>query len=172
MRVLILEVNSNELVRGLIREGEKSDMPSIMDGWLFDFSKNIQPKGKKAFVLVKEDTPKVIEGCMIFSLHETFGPYMDYLEVAPHNKGDGGKYKRISGCLIAYACGLSFEKGADDDRGILTFKAFSEDDESTKKLEKFYRENFGAIMSPFRFMEIHQNQSGKLIEEYMADKVE
>ncbi len=172
MRVLIREVKSNEFVGGLIREGKNSEMPSIMDGWLFDFSKNIQQKGKASFILVREDTPKVFEGCMIFSLHETFGPYMDYLEVAPHNKGDGGKYKRVSGCLIAYACGLSFEKGTDEDRGILTFQAFSENDKSTKKLEEFYRDKFGAILNPFGFMEIHQEQSGKLIEEYLNEKEE
>jgi hypothetical protein len=172
MRVLILDVNSNELIRGLIKEAEKNELPSLMDGWLFDFSKNIRNKGKKAYILVKEDTPKVIEGCMIFSLHETFGPYMDYLEVAPHNKGDDGKYKRVSGCLIAYACGLSFEQGGDEDRGILTFQAFSEGEESTTKIERFYREKFGAIMSPYRLMEIHPDKSSKLIEEYMVDKVE
>jgi hypothetical protein len=124
-----------------------------MDGWLFDFSKNSQQKGKAAFIFVKEDTPKVVEGGMIFSLHETFGPYMDFLEVAQHNKGEDGKYKRVSGCLIAYACGLSFEKGVDSDSGFLKFQALSVNYESTKRIEKY-----GAIMNPFELMEIHPDQ--------------
>ena len=35
MKTLILEVDSNELIRGIIREGRKREMPSIKDGWLF-----------------------------------------------------------------------------------------------------------------------------------------
>lgn len=31
MRILILEVNSDELIRGLIKEGEKTKMPSLME---------------------------------------------------------------------------------------------------------------------------------------------
>lgn len=170
MKVLILEVDSNELIRGIIQEGNAKEMPSTKDAWQFNFNKYSLPKGKTAFILVKEDTPKIIEGCMIFSMHDTFGPFMDYLEVAPHNKGSEGKYKRVSGCLIAYACGLSFEKGKNEDKGILTFEAFSKNKEDQKNLEKFYRNKYGAVMNPYAFMEIHQNQSRLLIEEYLGDE--
>jgi len=132
----------------------------------------IQPKGKRGFVLVKLETPKIIEGCMIFSIHETFGPFMDYLEVAPHDKGRNGKYKRISGSLIAFACGLSFDYEISEDRGILTFQAYSDDKDSTKKLENYYRSKYGAIMNPLGFMEIYQDQSRHLIEEYLNNKEE
>ena len=70
---------------------------------------------------------------------------------------------------IAFACGLSFEKGTNEDRGILTFQAYSEDQDSTKKLEKFYRTKYGAIMNPLGFMEIHQDRSRQLIKEYLND---
>lgn len=170
MKVLILEVDSNELIRGKIREGKRTDMPSMKDGWYFNFNKHIQAKDKTGFILVKEATPQIIEGSMIFSMHETFGPYMDYLEVAPHNKGQNGKYKRVSGSLIAYACGLSFANGVNEDKGILTFQAYSKGKDSTKKLEKFYRTKYGAIMNPLGFMEIHPDQSRLLIEEYLNAK--
>lgn len=65
--------------------GVSNQMPSINDNWVFDFNKH--SKNKMVFKLVKENSPKTIEGCMIFSLHNTSGPYLDYLEVAPHNKG-------------------------------------------------------------------------------------
>ena len=168
MKVLLLEVDSDELIRAIIKEGKAKEMPSLKDGWQFNFNRHSLPKDKSAFILVKEDTPKVMEGCMIFSIHETFGPFLDYLEVAPHNKGEEGKYKRVSGCLIAYACGLSFDKGTNEDRGILTFKAYSEDDK--EKLENFYRNKYGAIMNPYGYMEIHQDQSQLLMEEYLRDE--
>jgi len=51
--------------------------------------------------------------------YEVFSEYLrDYLEVAPHNKESNGKYKLVAACLIAYACGLSFQKGKEVDRWI------------------------------------------------------
>lgn len=172
MKIKILEIDSEELIRAVIREGIKSEIPSLKDGWYFNFNKHALVKGKRTFVLVKEDSPTIIEGCMIFSLHETFGPYMDYLEVAPHNLGRNGKYKRVAGCLIAYACVLSFEEGAERDKGILTFQAFGEDGKSQQGLEELYRTKYRAIKNVWGFMEIYQDESKLLIEEYLNSEEE
>ena len=140
---------------------------SMSDGWVFNFKKVSVRKGKKTFVLVREKSPEIIEGCMIFSEHETFGPYMDLLEVAPQNKGTVGLYKQVAGCLIAYACGLSFEHGVKEDKGILTFQAFGKTNDAQEQLERLYREKYGAIKNPLGFMEIHPDTSKKLIEKYL-----
>ncbi|MCJ8289679.1 MAG: hypothetical protein HRT58_03955 [Crocinitomicaceae bacterium] len=167
MKVKILEVSSDELTKALIRVGEKEEMPSIQDDWVFNFRKHSNNHDSKAYVLVHEDTPNTIEGCMIFSIHTTFGPFMDFLEVAPHNKGNTGKYKYVAGCLIAYACGLSFDLGSEENKGILTFFASGETHESTEELEKLYRKKYKAKKNPFGFMEIYQEESKELIEEYL-----
>ena len=172
MKVKIVEVDSEQLFSAEIREGEKKELPSLTAGWVFNFSKHSRAKGKRTFALVKEDSPTIIEGCMIFSMHETLGAYMDYLEVAPHNLGSNGKHKKVAGCLIAYACGLSFKEAALRDKGILTFKAFGEDRESQKRLEELYRTKYKAIMNPWGYMEIHPDQSKELIREYLNDKYE
>lgn len=172
MKIKILEVDSEELIQAIIREGVKSEMPSLQGGWQFNFNKHALAKGKRTFVLVKEDSPAIIEGCMIFSIHETFGPYVDYLEVAPHNLGSNGKYKRVAGCLIAYACVLSFEEGVERDKGILTFYAFGEDVSLQQRLENLYRTKYGARKNVRGFMEIYQDQSKLLIEEYLNNKEE
>lgn len=167
MKVLVLEDDTNRWVSALIRLSKKSETPSVNDGWVFNFKKIGVKKGKKTFVLVREKSPEIIEGCMIFSEHETFGPFMDLLEVAPHNKGTRGLYKKVAGCLIAYACGLSFEHGVEEDKGILTFQAFGKTEDSQEKLEKLYREKYGAIKNPSGFMEIHPDTSKKLIKKYL-----
>ncbi|NOQ75364.1 MAG: hypothetical protein GQ574_25360 [Crocinitomix sp.] len=166
MNVKILEVSSNELTRAIIKEGEKKKLPTVNEDWIFDFNKHAKGTKVTAYILVHEDTPKIIEGCMIYSIHESFGPYMNYLEVAPNNKGDEGKYKYVAGCLIAYACGLSFELD-NMDKGILTFQAFGKNQKSTKKLEILYHDRYGAIKNPWGYMEIHQDKSKELIEEYL-----
>lgn len=170
MKILILEVSSGESVKALIRSGMLSELPSHLQNWHFNFAKKAKEKGKSAYVLVKEESPTILEGCIIFSLHEVLGPFLDLLEVAPHNKGKAGKYKRVSGCLIAYACGLSFEKGKFEDKGILTFKAMGKEQASSIKLEEYYRERYGALMNPLGFMEIHPDCSRSLMEEYLFKK--
>jgi hypothetical protein len=39
-------------------------------------------------------------------------------------------------------------------------------------LEKLYRDKYGAIINPFGFMEIHQDEGRLLIEEYLRDEDE
>lgn len=172
MRVLIREVKSNELVSGIIREGKKDELPTLMDEWEFDFLKKAKERGKQVYILVKEESQNVIEGCMVFSIHETLGPYLDLLEVAPHNKNSSGKYKRVSGCLIAFACGLSLAQGETLDKGFLSFRAIGREFESAEILEEYYRERYGAIKNFHGFMEIHPEKSKQLIKEYLEKEEE
>ena len=169
MKVRILEVKTNELTDALIHEGESNNLPTVNDNWFFNFKKHAKLQNTTAYVLVHEDTPKIIEGCMIFSKHETFGPFMDYLEVAPHNRGQAGKYKYVAGCLIAFACGLSFEMEGWD-KGVLTFQAFGKNDKLAGQLERWYKKKYGALKNPWGYMEIHQDASKQLIETYLYRK--
>lgn len=167
MKVKILEASSGELKRAIIKEGNKRKLPSIQDGWIFNLRKHSKATNARAYILVHEDTPETIEGCMIFSIHETFGPFMNFLEVAPHNRGKQGKYKHVARCLIAYACGLSFERGVAEDKGILTFQAAGKSKKSVEELEELYKQKYGANKNPFGYMEIYQDQSKRLIKEYL-----
>lgn len=89
---------------------------------------------------------------------------MNYLEVAPHNKGLTGKYKYVAGCLIAF--GLAFEVEGPD-KGILTFQAYGKNATSQKKLETRYQTRYGAKMNPWGYMEIHPDESKRLITLYL-----
>lgn len=59
---------------------------------------------------------------------------MAYIEVAPHNRGIDKKYDLVAGCLIAYACRLSFIHGKDAYKGWLAFDVQEEDPKEEKKL--------------------------------------
>lgn len=167
MKVKIFNIRSGTLSKAVIRRGEKEELPSIQDNWIFNFKKKSNLPNSFTYVLVNEGRFKVIEGCMIFSLHKTFGPFMNYLEVAPHNKGINRRYKYVAGCLIAYACGLSFEFGNKEEKGILTFLAAGKTSESSKLLERLYRDKYGAKKNPFGYMEIYQEQSKVLMDKYL-----
>jgi hypothetical protein len=167
MEVFILNTTSDKLIPAFIRKGKLEELPSISNSWIFNFRKASQINGKTVFVLVCEETGNILEGCMIFSIHETFGPYMDLLEVAPHNKGNHETYKDVAGCLIAYACGLSFELGQNENKGILTFEAYGKFKESKENLLQLYTSRYGASQNPFGYLEIYPEQGRLLIEKYL-----
>jgi len=76
----------------------------------------------------------------------------------------------IEGCLIAFACGLAFEvEGLD--KGILTFQAYGKNATSQKKLESLYQTRYGAKMNPWGYMEIHPDESKRLIDLYLNREV-
>jgi hypothetical protein len=167
MNVLILAKGSNRLVDAIIRRGDLNELPTISDGWLFNFQKLASKIGKQSYVLVREESIDLVEGCMIFSMHESFGPYMDLLEVSPMNKGEQGLFKNVAACLIAYACGLSFEFGENEDKGILTFEAYSKTREGREKLIELYQQKYGAVSNPYGYLEIYPKQGKILMEKYL-----
>jgi len=104
MKVKITLLKTGEKVDALIKEGKISELPSIHENWRFNFDKELKKlKNATGYVLVTEETPHIIEGCMIFQLIDNKMPYMSYVEVAPHNKTGGKKYDHVAGCLIAFA---------------------------------------------------------------------
>lgn len=84
MKVKIIVVATGEMVDALIREGKGSEIPSLHENWHFDLAKQLKKMpNATGYILVTEETPDIIEGCMIFQLVEKIKPVMAYLEVAP-----------------------------------------------------------------------------------------
>src|SRR5688572_18055214 len=122
MEVKILEVTADELKDALIREGKAKELPSMYDNWRFNFAAQLKKLlNSKAYVLVAEDTPNVIEGCMIFQWIDKVVSYMAYIEIAPENRGDSKKYDYVAGCLIAFAFKQTFKSKKEDYHAYLTF---------------------------------------------------
>src|ERR1700744_5716839 len=103
MKVKLIEVATQREVDALIREGKLKEMPSMHDNWRFNFNKHINKPNRIAYVLVREETPGIIEGCLIFEMINKKIPSIAFVEIAPHNKYDKRIYDRVAGCLIAYA---------------------------------------------------------------------
>lgn len=167
MKVKILQVESNDFVEALIRLGKKEEIPSFHTGWHFNFEKHIKIPNSKTFVVVAENTPTIIEGCMVFEMKNKQIPYLAYLEVAPHNKGAEKMYDYIAGCLIAYACSLSVLQGKNQHKGFLTFDAVGYNLESQKKLQSIYATKYKAKALSPTVMLIIPNDGMSLIKEYL-----
>ena len=170
MKVKILRVDDNKLVNALVRKGVKTEMPSMQNGWRFSFNKHIKKPNSEAYVLVKEDTPKIIEGCMIYQVLGNGIQYMAFVEVAPRNRLPNKTYDLVAGCLIAYACKLSMQRGKDFHKGYLTFDVQEESKKDGIKLMSMYSENYKAVRIDETTMWISPENGELLIEEYLNRK--
>lgn len=169
MKVKIVKRDDNSLVLANIFEAKSVslDLPSLMDGWRFNFKKHSRVTGYVTYVVVTEETPTVIEGCLIFEMKNKVEPYMAFVELAPHNKGLHKKYERIAGCLIAFACRLSFIKADEPYRGYLVFDVLEENQADEVKLMAVYSTKYNALRWGATTMIIPPVGGEKLITEFL-----
>ena len=172
MKVKIIVVETGEKVDALIRVGEKSEIPSLHEEWYFDLAKQLRKlPNATGYILIKEETPNIVEGCMIFQLVEKIKPVMAYIEVAPHNKPDQKQHENVAGCLIAYACKLSFIKGIGIYQGILNLRVGEERKEDEQKLISLYKTKYHAVqIGDTSFLDISDEGAEKLINKYLAQQ--
>jgi hypothetical protein len=167
MNVKILKVESDILVEAQIIDGKKYQLPSIQEGWRFNFSKHSKNKDANSYILISEETPDIIEGCLIYKMKDQIESYMAYIEIAPFNKGKHKKYGRIAECLIAFACRLSFILGQGDYKGWLAFDVQEEKEEDQIKLMSLYSTKYKAQRLTETTMLISPKDGEKLIDKYL-----
>ncbi|MEO6521876.1 MAG: hypothetical protein ABIN91_09380 [Mucilaginibacter sp.] len=171
MKVKIIVVATGEKVDALIREGKGSEIPSLHENWYFDLAKQLKRiPNATGYILVTEETPDIIEGCMIFQLVEKIKPVMAYLEVAPHNKTYKKKHDYVAGCLIAYAYKLSIINGVGIYAGLLNFKVGEEKKEDEQKLVNLYKNKYKAFqLGDSPILEISEDAGEMLIRKYLGE---
>ncbi|PIF30793.1 hypothetical protein CLU81_1243 [Flavobacterium sp. 9] len=169
MNVKILRIDESSLVDAKISDVKsvKLNLPSITDGWRFNFRKHSKVAGNETYVLVSEETPDIIEGCLIFEMKKKVEPYMAYIEIAPHNKGLNKKYEKVAGCLIAFACRLSFIRAKEPYTGYLVFDVLEEDKADEEKLMAVYSKKYKALRYGETTMIIPPVGGEKLITEFL-----
>lgn len=170
MNVKILKIDENILVDAKISDSKltKINLPSFNDGWRFDFNKHSKKINFKTYILVSDESLDKVEGCLIFEMRDKVEPYMAFIEIAPHNKGLIKKYDFVAGCLIAFACRLSFINGKKDFEGFLAFDVLEEKKEDEIKLMAMYSSKYNALKISETTMLITPQGSKKLIDEFLS----
>ncbi|RYU93447.1 hypothetical protein [Emticicia agri] len=167
MKVKIVRCIDNESIEAKIMSPANVILPSITDGWRFNFKKHAKKKQFQTYILVATTTPDEIEGCLIFQLKDTVEPYMAYIEIAPHNKGTEKRYEKVAGCLIAYACRLSFISGKNHFKGWLAFDVMEENKDDEIKLMALYSQKYAAMKWGETTMVLSPEAGENLINKYL-----
>lgn len=167
MNAKIVDVSSGESVAAKIIQPAGLVLPSVNDGWRFNFHKHARRKHCQAYVLVCDDTPDVIEGCLIFEMRDGIEPYMAFMEVSPHNRGKDRIYENVAGCLVGFACQLSFVYGRNDYYGWLAFDIKEAQKEDSIKLMAVYCQKYYALRWTDTTMLITPENGEKLISKFL-----
>ena len=169
MKVKILRVSVNELIDAIIRKGDPEELPSMHQGWRFNFDRHIRKLSyARAYVLVCEDTPEMIEGCMIFQMKNRELPFLAYLETAPHNRIKPAIHDHVAGCLIAYAFKLSTLEGKGDHNGILALDVLEADPVDQTKLMQLYSTKYNAVKVSDTRMYIMDDNGHALVKKFLG----
>lgn len=148
---------------------EKVKLPGLADGWRFAFDKQSKKfPHSTTYILVTDESPDIIDGCMIFQLKDKVVPYMAFVEVAPHNYGKKKKYDYVAGCLIAFAFKQTYIQGKGDYQGWLAFDVREEDPEDQVKLMAIYSKKYGAVKVDDTQMYLMDDAGDTLIEKYLG----
>jgi len=139
---------------------EKTDLKVISKktGWKFNWKTEFSNPNKQTYKLILQNQSKVIQGLISFTI-DIDHVFMNLIETAPHNYGQGKKYYGVMGNLVAFGCKLSFEKGFE---GCMVFIAKT-------KLIPYYEKELGAELLWGQRMLIETNASINLIKKYFPE---
>lgn len=160
MQVELINSKTGLVKKARISVAKSNNIPSKREGWQFTWRKLFKIEGGIFYKISLEETPEIIEGMLMLTVLFDEVVYMNNVEIAPHNYGHDGIYENVAGCLIAYACRESFERGRNDYKGFLSF-------DSKTELIEFYTQKYGATIARGSKMFIDSEEGKKLILKYL-----
>lgn len=160
MNPLLLDTKTKEYKAAVITEIGSGEMPLKKDGWQFTWRNLAKTEGAKFYKIVLKETPNIIEGIIMLTVMYSEMLYMNNIEVAPHNYGNGGRHDHVAGCLLAFACRTSYVKGKGSYTGFLAF-------DSKTELVDLYEKKYGATKAGGQKMFFTPEAGDLLIEKYL-----
>ena len=125
------------------------------NGWQFDWNREFQKPEREIYKLTILNNSNIIQGIISLELKRDF-VFIHLIESAPFNIGKTKTYLGVPGNLVAFACKISFQRGAD---GYVSFL-------SKSKLIEHYEKTLGAVHVGGHKMVITTEKALKLTNKY------
>jgi hypothetical protein len=87
------------------------------NGWLFNWRKELKFPDREVYKLTIVNNPNITQGITSLTIKPDH-VVIHLIENAPFNKGKDKLYEGVAGNLVAFACRLSFQRGAN---GFVSF---------------------------------------------------
>lgn len=163
MKINILEKKTNLEKKAEIKKIEKKELPLKKDGWNFNWKELYKVEGSIIYKITLDEIPNQIEGILMLTMFNEEILFMNNIELAPHNIGKNKKYDNVAGCLLAYGCRESFEKGKGNYNGFLSFDCKTE-------LIELYQNKYGAAIAMGHKMFFDPESGKQLMKKYLGIK--
>jgi len=160
MKVLISNVKTGLKEVAIISILKKSEIPMKKNGWNFNWKKLYLVEGSITYKLSLQDSLGIVEGLIMLTIINGEMVYMNNVELAPHNLGSNRAYNNVAGCLMAFACRESFEKGKNEYKGFLSF-------DSKTELIDLYQKKYGATHAMGQKLFFDPNAGKVMIQKYL-----
>lgn len=160
MKPILLNTNTGKIEQSKIEEISKKEIPLKKDGWNFNWRELYKVEGGTIYKISLLNSPKNIQGVVMISIFNNEMVFMNNVEVAPVNLGKKKLYDYVAGCLISFACLLSFRLGKGTYNGFLSF-------ESKTELIDLYQNKYAAEYAMGHKMFIEPRVGRKLIQQYL-----
>jgi hypothetical protein len=164
MRPTLLNTITGQESLARIEEIFRKEIPLKKDGWNFNWRKLHKTEGGKLYKITLVNSPQKIQGVVMISFFNEEMVFMNNVEVAPGNLGKNKLYDNVAGCLISFACLLSFQIGKGDYNGFLSF-------ESKTELIDLYEDKYGATFAMGNKMFIEPQTAKRLIQQYLKIEI-
>ena len=163
MKIKLLETKTGLEKEGRIEKILRKELPLKKDGWNFNWKVLFKVEGSELYKLALSATPGKVEGILMLTMFNEEMLFMNNIELAPYNIGKNKKYKNTAGCLLAFACMKSFEKGLGSYNGFLSF-------DSKTELIDLYHKKYGATFAMGHKMYFNPTAGKKLMKKYLDIK--
>ncbi len=155
------DLKSGKTLKSIIEKVMDSNYQLVKSSKQFIFDWKLESKNEvyKIYLLGKE---KEILGMMSLKDHpQEYRIHLNLIEIQAKNQGKGKKIDHIAGCLIAFACQLSFA------RGYFGFVSL----QPKTKLISLYQKKYG-FRQYGRLLGVEQASANYLIQKYLNDENE
>lgn len=154
----LIEASTGHKIKARINRLNPSEVKQLKGNNRFGFDWSLEEEKQVYGIQLEEDS--VILGLVsLIDIPSEIRIHINLIESAKENQGKSKKYDRIPGCLIGFACQLSFKRGYGGFVSLTPKTA----------LINYYQEKFGFVQIGIQ-MAVFMEHSQAIINKYVNDE--
>jgi len=154
----LTETKTNDYLDGQIEKISKAEFKKLKRNEDFDFDWSLEV-GNEVYKIIIKDKKEILGLISLINFPEEFRIHINLIESSKIHRGKKKLIKNISGCLIAFTCQISFERGYE---GFVSLTPKTE-------LVKYYNKIYG-FQEMGNQMAVYYELSNLIIQKYLSDE--
>ncbi|WP_020534522.1 hypothetical protein [Lewinella cohaerens] len=154
----LVNTKTGNKINGKIKRLSSAKVKKLKEGRKFDFDWSLE-QANEVYAIVKSGSTELLGLISLIDVSEELRIHINLIESAIPYRGKGKQIDGIPGCLIGFACEMSFKKGYD---GFVSLTPKT-------RLVNYYQEKFGFLMAG-KSMVVFLDVAQSIIKKYLKDE--